>query len=186
MTKDLDQLSPEELGRLFPIQIVEWRAEWLNQFILERNHLLHILGVERALRIEHIGSTAVPGLAAKPTIDILIEVPPEKRVQMEILERMQSQGYIHMREQKDHLMFVKGYSPEGFRGQAFHIHMATKDQGEFWERLDFRDYLIAHPDIADAYASLKFELAEEYRNDREAYTEAKTAFIRQYMDLARK
>ena len=179
MTKDLDQLSPEELGQLFPIQIVEWRSEWLDLFKQEREYLFSILGEEIALQIEHFGSTAIPGLAAKPTIDILTEVPPGKRIQMEILARMQLHGYIHMREQEDHLMFVKGYTPEGYQGQTYHIHMATQDQEEFWERLDFRDYLIAHPEAAVTYAALKQKLADRYRTDRDGYTEAKSGFIRQ-------
>jgi GrpB-like predicted nucleotidyltransferase (UPF0157 family) len=185
VAKDLDQLTGEELGQLFPIQIVEWRAEWLDLFNKESAHLLNILGEERALRIEHIGSTAVPGLAAKPTIDILIEIQPDEEAQADITALMQDHAYIHMREQQDHLMFVKGYTPAGYKGQAYHIHMASKEQEEFWERLDFRDYLIAHPEAADAYAALKRKLAEDFHTDREAYTEAKTGFIRQYTDLAK-
>jgi len=184
LTGRLHQLSRKELGRLFPIVISESQADWPGQFEDERQNILTILG-SMAHRVEHIGSTAVPGLPAKPTIDVLVEIPDESGAADLIIERMETAGYIRMHEQLDHLMFVKGYTPQGLCEQSFHIHMATKDQGSMWERVQFRDYLLAHPEVASAYARLKYHLAAQYKYDREAYTEAKTEFIAQITELAK-
>ncbi|MBU2513080.1 GrpB family protein [bacterium] len=177
MTKDLDTLTVEELGRLFPIIISEPKDEWADLFIQEKNRLIFLLGKEMAIRVEHIGSTAVPNLAAKPTIDILVEIPKGEDVKSEIIDIMTSRGYNHMREQTDHIMVVKGYTPEGFQGQCYHIHMGPKDHNELWDRLYFRDYLKANPQVTREYEDLKQELATKYKYNREAYTEAKTGFI---------
>lgn len=184
MEKDLYSLSREELGRLFPIQISAAKADWKDLFEKEKQHLIKLLGEKIILRIEHIGSTAVPGLAAKPTIDILIKIPQAPAIKRKIENIMTTQGYYYMHDQTDHMMFVKGYSPEGFKGQCYHIHMENGDHDELWYRVYFRDYLISHPEVADEYAVLKRELAEKFKYDREAYTEAKTEFIERVTRLA--
>lgn len=66
------------------------------------------------------------------------------------------------------MMFMKGYTPNGFKGQSFHIHVCYKGD---WDELYFRDYLLRHSDIAKEYGSLKYKLMKKYKNDREAYTE---------------
>jgi len=90
---------------------------------------------------------------------------------------MTSNSYYYMHEQTDHLMFVKGYTPQGFKGQSYHIHMGPKDDDGLWDRLYFRDYLRADPELAREYAKLKQQLASNYKFDRDAYTEAKSEFI---------
>jgi GrpB-like predicted nucleotidyltransferase (UPF0157 family) len=177
MSENLDLLNREELGRLFPVIISEPKDEWKNLFIREKRRIIRLLKRERAIRVEHIGSTSVPGLLAKPTIDILVEIPDQKIKQNEIKEIMVSAGYIHIKEQVNHMMFVKGYTPEGFRGQCYHIHMGTKGEESLWERIYFRDYLISNPGVAEEYAELKKVLAKKYQFDRDAYTDAKTDFI---------
>jgi GrpB-like predicted nucleotidyltransferase (UPF0157 family) len=178
MSKNLDSLNREELGRLFPIIISEHKDEWKALFIHEKKQLIRLLTKKRAIRVEHIGSTAVPCLPAKPTIDILVEVSDYKIKQNEIKEIMVSAGYIHMKEQVNHLMFVKGYTTEGFKGQCYHIHMEPKGSDSIWEKIYFRDYLISNPKVAEEYAALKKVLAQKYEFDRDAYTEAKTDFIK--------
>jgi GrpB-like predicted nucleotidyltransferase (UPF0157 family) len=178
MPKNLDTLNREELGRLFPIIISEHKDEWKTLFNLEKKRLLNILTKERAIRVEHIGSTAVPGLVAKPTIDILIEIRDYKIKQNEIKEIMIASGYIHIKEQVDHMMFVKGYTPEGFKGQCYHIHMEPEGAESIRERIYFRDYLISNPKVAEEYAALKEVLAKKYEFDRDGYTDAKTDFIK--------
>jgi GrpB-like predicted nucleotidyltransferase (UPF0157 family) len=184
MGKELHDLSREELGRLFPIEIVEPDEHWPAQYRSEKARLVRILG-PLAGRIEHIGSTAVPGLAAKPTIDILVEIPDERHAVEAIQKAMTAAGYIQMREQQDHLMFVKGYTLEGLAEQSVHIHMARRDQDAMWERVLFRDYLIRHPEAAEEYAKLKFELAFVHRYDRESYTEGKGDFVRRITERAK-
>ncbi|WP_028585273.1 GrpB family protein [Desulfogranum mediterraneum] len=179
MAKDLDTLTKDELGQLFPIIISESQKEWAELFLGEQNRIIALLGKNRALRIEHIGSTAVPGLPAKPTIDILVEIPKGEQVEREIVEIMSAEGYHQIRDQREHLMLVKGYTPEGFAGQCYHLHLAPRDQTALWDRIYFRDYLKAHPRAAREYAALKQRLARRHTFDREAYTAAKNSFIEQ-------
>lgn len=185
MARDLEKLTSEELGRLFPIIISEPKTEWKDLFIQEKKEINALLGKEIALRIEHIGSTAVPNLAAKPTIDILVEIPENEKVKDIIIGIMTSHGYRHVPE-PEHLMIVKGYTPEGFKGQCYHIHMGIKENDDLWDRLYFRDYLIENPSVAHEYAELKKYLESKYKHDRDGYTEAKTKFIKRITDIAKK
>lgn len=186
-SKGLDGLTQAELGRLFPIIISAPNPEWKSLFETEKKNLKNILG-DKAIRIEHFGSTAIPNLAAKPTIDILVEIPADPSVKNEIIDLMKANGY-HFILRNDspppYLMFVKGYTNEGFKGQAYHIHMAEKEHSGLWDRLYFRDYLMNHKATAMEYEKIKRHLAEEYKYDREAYTEGKTAFIKQVTEKAK-
>ena len=184
MAKELDKLTRAELGRLFPIYISEPKEEWVDLFVQEKREILSVLGEEIAIRVEHIGSTAVANLSAKPTIDILVEIPKGKDVEDKIKTLMNSGGYSHIKDQNEYMMFVKGYSPEGFKGQCYHIHMGPRDNKGLWERIYFRDYLIANPQIASEYAALKKELAVKHKYDRDAYTESKTEFIKKTTQVA--
>ncbi len=176
----LKELTPQELGRLFPVVLSSYNPDWQALFEAEKFEILRILK-DKAKRIEHFGSTAVPGLEAKPTIDILVEIPEAQEIKTQIIEMMTSNGY-HFIPRNDcpppYLMFVKGYSLKGYDGQAYHIHMAEKTHEGLWERLYFRDYLRAHQHIGRAYEKLKRRLANRYRNDREAYTKGKSGFIK--------
>ena len=177
MTNNLDELSTAELGQLFPIILSAPRTEWKDLFTKEKKKIITLLGDKLALRVEHFGSTAVPHLIAKPTIDILVEIPEGEHIKNKIIEIMTSNGYSHVPGPK-HLMIVKGYTPGGFKGQCHHIHMVPKKDDGFWDRLYFRDYLIANPSVASEYAELKKDLAAKYKHDRDEYTKAKTEFIK--------
>ncbi|WP_332698186.1 GrpB family protein [Halalkalibacter lacteus] len=178
-------MNKEELGKLYPITIVQYDEKWTSMFQKEKQIISNIFGSEIALRVEHIGSTAVPNLSAKPTIDVLVEIPGEDGIRDLIISKMSTNNYIHMKEQRNHLMFVKGYSPTGLEKESFHIHMGTKKQDFLWDRLYFRDYLRMNPSVANEYQQLKVKLAETYKHDREAYTENKTEFISKMTKLAK-
>jgi len=167
----------EELGRLYPIHIEPYHPDWPALYANEKEILLRLLGPELAGRIEHIGSTSVAGLAAKPTVDILVEIPRDPGNREEIVLRMKDAGYLLMTEQTAHLMFVRGYTPVGLAKESFHIHMGPADQAFLWDRVYFRDYLRKHPSAAREYEALKRKLAEIHRHDREAYTDSKGEFI---------
>ncbi|NOY36307.1 MAG: GrpB family protein [Chlorobi bacterium] len=187
--KDLDRLSTRELGELFPVIISEPDPEWKKLFETEKKELKRILGQKAVVRIEHFGSTAVPNLAAKPTIDILVEIPGNEKTRNEIKQKMKSEGY-HYIPREDcpppYMMFVKGYSDEGIKGPSYHIHMAEKEHNGLWDRLYFRDYLIKNKETAREYERIKRELAEKFKYDREAYTEGKTGFILKITEKAKK
>ena len=184
MSKKPDQMTPEELGHLFPIILSEPDPEWNKLFKTERKKIEQTLGLENLIRIEHIGSTAVANLISKPTIDILVEIPEETDNQ-EVIDRIKSLGYHFIPRPENpapHMMFVKGYTKDGFKGQAYHIHV--RYHGD-WDEIYFRDYLIQNPDIASEYGNLKKDLARKFKNDREGYTDAKTAFIKRITEIAK-
>lgn len=185
MNKKLEQLTSTQLGNLFPIILSQHNPQWFEIFRKEKAKLEKALGKTQVVRIVHIGSTAVKHLISKPTIDILLEVPVNADNQ-NIIEKIKSRGY-HFLPQPDkpppHMMFVKGYTEQGFKGQAFHIHIRYPGD---WDEIYFRDYLKDHPKVAGQYAELKLKLARKYRNDRDGYTKAKTEFIQKISKLARR
>ena len=182
--KQIHELSVEELGRLFPIILSEPDPQWREIFPSEKIKIENVLGENKIIRIEHIGSTAIPGLIAKPTIDILLEIIDivENNYIISNLEKIDYQFIPKPENPAPNMMFVKGYSPGGFSGQAFHIHVRYRGD---WDEVHFRDYLIRHPEIAHEYAELKIELAKKYRNNREDYTEGKAGFVKRINSIAK-
>lgn len=132
-------------------------------------------------RIEHYGSTAVPGIPAKPIIDILVETPSFDAARRALIPGLSGPEWEYW-EYMDHMIFIKRREYPGPR--THHVHIAPAGH-RLWEGIIFRDYLAAHPDTAREYAALKRELAVRYRTDREAYTEAKTEFIEAVLERAR-
>jgi GrpB-like predicted nucleotidyltransferase (UPF0157 family) len=156
------------------VRLLPYDPRWVELFAAEAEKIRAALGDELPLALEHMGSTAVPGLAAKPIIDILGGYPPDAQVGRYI-EPLVRAGYVHRgeREIPGREFFRRG------EPRSYHLHV-TVHGGTFWrEHLAFRDVLRARPDIRDAYAALKFELARRFPRDREAYIEGKTAFVRQ-------
>lgn len=183
--KDLNKMTTKELGQLFPILIKDYSDKWSDLFKSEAELITNSLSPNDIIEIDHIGSTAIPGLKAKPTIDILIQI--SERIEISRLKNtFKSLGYLineHPENPEPHLTFVKGYTNQGFKGQAYHVHIRYCGD---WDEIRFRDYLIKHKEIAREYETLKLELAKKYRNDREAYTDSKTEWIERINNLTRK
>jgi GrpB-like predicted nucleotidyltransferase (UPF0157 family) len=141
------------------------------------------LAAELVVAVEHFGSTAVPGLASKPVIDILLVVQ-SLGAASSITDALVSLDYVFWEDnpKTDRLFFVKGMPPFGLR-RTHHVHV-TEPGSEMTARLMFRDYLRAHPDEASRYAQLKRTLAARHRTDREAYTDAKTEYVAAIMAKA--
>lgn len=181
--KSLSGMTLEELWQLFPIVLRPYDPAWPVWYAEEESSLRSVLGSAVA-RIRHIGSTAVPGLVAKPTVDILLEIADgtERASVRPILERL---GWICMADREGpppQTDFCKGYTPAGYAGKVYHLHV--RPLGD-WDEPVFRDYLRSHPDAASEYVRLKAGLSERYKHDRDAYTEAKGDFIRRIVRLAR-
>jgi GrpB-like predicted nucleotidyltransferase (UPF0157 family) len=141
-----------------------------------------IAGVERVLsalrpRVEHIGSTAVPGLIAKPVIDLQVSVP-DIEDEMAYRPALESLGLVRRAREAGHRYF----RPPAGQPRAVHVHVC--ELGSTWERacLVLRDELRARPELAAAYAELKQRLAAAVGTDREAYTDGKSDFIRRVVD----
>ena len=184
MNKELDDMTNEELCELFPIILSEHKPVWRQNYLKEKTALEHSIGIENIVRVNHIGSTAIPGLIAKPTIDILVEIKDDADTRR-LISNMQSSGYIHIERPTTPvpgMFFVKGYTAQGFRGQVFHVHVRYSGD---WDELHFRDYLLTHPQIANEYGKLKIELQKKYEHDRDGYTDAKTDLIERVTKLAR-
>ena len=188
MRKNLGDLSEEALGQLFPIEVLPYNKNWKTLFQQEKKRISETLGNTIALRIEHFGSTAIEGLASKPTIDILVEIPElTNELKSNIVKSMKSLGYDFIWRADDkvpYMMFAKGYTPQGIKGQTFHVHMADKKHS-LWDRLFFKDYLTHDPQIAKEYESLKLELAQKHKYNREDYTKAKAEFITKITAIAK-
>jgi len=183
--KDLSEMTLEELWELFPIILKEHNPDYKNWYIEEKEILQEILDKDKIIRINHIGSTAVKGLIAKPTVDILLEIDTDYDLD-KLKSRLEDDGWILMHEndlKELDLVFNKGYTPQGFAEKVFHLHV--REAGD-WAELYFRDYLIKHDEIADKYAESKKSLEKKYKHNRDAYTEAKSDFIKKLTKEAKK
>ena len=176
---NFDNLTPEQIGKLFPIQIVPYNPNWKVLFEQEKALLMEVLGKDMAINVEHFGSTSIEGLAAKPTIDILVEVSNlNNEIKQIITEKLEKIGYGNMynAEKEKEMTFGKGYDKSSVNLQTYHVHIGEKkDMPQ--DEIFFRDYLRQNPDTRDEYAKLKYKLAEKYQFNREDYTKAKTEFI---------
>jgi len=165
------------------VVVVDYDLAWPTRFNEEKARILVALdgAMEGVVAIEHVGSTAVPGLAAKPIIDMMIGVHDLSAGERAV-EPMASLGYEYLGENgiPDRLYFRKG------NPRTHHVHM-VRHGGEFWERhVLFRDLLRERPDIAARYGVLKKDLAIKHRTQRLEYTEAKSPFIEEALAKARR
>ncbi|MHB0876374.1 MAG: GrpB family protein [Anaerolineae bacterium] len=159
-----------------PVRIVEYDQQWPARFENERARILAAIG-ERVVAVEHIGSTSVPGLAAKPTVDMMVALS-DLRAAEQCIAPLEAIGYTYQ--------YVLAFGPPGWHylsrrdttiDLGYHIHI-TEVGSAFWrEHLAFRDYLRAHPEAMAQYAELKRGLAGEHGEDRIGYCNAKTEFI---------
>ncbi len=181
----IDMETPEErIQRVVreEVVVVPYDSSWPELFLQERLHLLACLPNDLIRRIEHFGSTAVPGLAAKPIVDMLVEVTDLDATRARIAPILESQGYDYFWRPTHgddgppfYAWFIRRDPITG--GRTHHIHMVEGHFAEHWDRLLFRDYLIGHPKVAREYETLKTRLAAVSVRDRIAYTRGKTEFI---------
>ncbi|KAA6464755.1 GrpB family protein [Acidobacteria bacterium AB60] len=162
-----------------PIILVDYDPAWPRLFDALRARIAEALG-SLAARIEHIGSTAVPGLPAKPVIDIDVLLASDHALP-EAIARLARIGYTHQGD-----LGIAGR--EAFQAPAHdpahHLYVCSPDCAEFKRHLAFRDLLRAHPDQAKLYGDLKRSLAAQFRDDRNAYVTAKTEFVSRLTDQA--
>lgn len=185
MGKELSEMTLEELWELFPVILKAHNKDYKKWYEIEKQNLLDCIGVKDVLRINHIGSSAVEGLISKSIVDILLEI--DNRTNIEQLSNiLTNNGWIMMSSQKEPYMqmsFNKGYTKEGFAEKVYHLHVRYYDN---WNELYFRDYLMEYKEVANEYGKLKLGLLEKYKNDRDGYTKAKSDFILEYTEKAKK
>ena len=177
---ELANMNFEVLWKLFPIKLVAHDEVW-SEWFEEEKSLLNSLINESIISIEHIGSTAIPNILAKPIVDILIEISEETPID-EIAKTLLDNGYIIMSQEERQISLNKGYTPNGYADRVFHIHLRYLGDDD---EVCFRDYLIAHPEVAKEYEELKLTCIKEHSFDRDAYTEMKGEFILKYTTIAK-
>lgn len=183
MGKPLSELSLQELWQLFPIILKDHNPAYRAWYLAKEEEIRNNLTGIPIIRINHIGSSAVPGLISKPTIDILLEVDRSCNL-TELKDQLLQAGWILMLSEDQpelRLEFNQGYTQNGFAERVFHLHVRYYAD---WDELYFRDYLLAHPAIAEEYAQLKLGLWKQYEHNRDGYTQAKSQFVQKYSALA--
>lgn len=163
------------------VRLVPYQAEWKDLFDKEYMRLRVALR-ENSLRMEHVGSTAIEGMDAKPIIDMLLAVDDLKRSRV-LVSQLQGLGYQPKADDDvpERIFFTKGTSAR----RTHYLSIAEPDS-EYWSsNTRFRDYLRTHPDAAEEYMALKRKLAELYPEDRPAYTEGKNEFISKINELSK-
>lgn len=170
----------EQLWQLFPIVLTEHDESWAGQYAREVEIIRRLLPPD--VEYHHIGSTAIAGIWAKPTVDILIVVktPEKQRAAADTLRR---NGYTVMSETETRISLNKGYTENGYAPEVFHLHIRLEND---IDEIYFRDYLNAHGDVAKEYERLKLRLWKLYEHDRDGYTDGKTEFVKKYTEIAKR
>ncbi len=173
-------MSSKALGlKRGSVQLHPYAKQWAAEFERERNRLLTKLG-NLVVDIQHIGSTSVPGLSAKPILDISAGVRRFKDAS-KLTSSLRELGYSFDRSFQHQLFFAKG--PDANRTHYLHV---MRYKGAKWcSDALFRNYLIQHPRRAKEYAQLKTRLAKQFPHERQKYTDGKNAFIKETIRMAR-
>ena len=184
-TSDGAELFWYEIYQSDGIDIVPYDDKWPQMAELEIAKLREFIPDQHLIDIQHVGSTAIPGMLAKPIIDIQIVVDSLLNIKKIAVEALENIGYVYWREDPDpeKMFFVKGMPPFGDK-RTHHVHIIEPHSKRGQHRIIFRDYLIAHPEAAQEYGQLKIKLSQQYTYDREQYTDAKTQFINEILKKA--
>lgn len=162
-----------------PVELVPYDPSWPERFAAEAALLEGAIGGFVEGGIHHVGSTAVPGLSAKPVIDIVVGIRDLEGAR-QAFPPLAALGYQYFPYRSWMHWFCKP-SPTN---RTHHLHLVPHRDPPFRDRLAFRDHLRQHPAVAVEYARLKCELARRYRRDREAYTDGKTEFVARVVSAA--
>ena len=182
MGKELSEMTLEELWELFPISLVEHKDKWKVSYDETEAFLKSALSGYPVERISHIGSTAIPGIWAKDIVDVLVEVSKDSNLE-NIAKVIEKSGFLRMSAEAGRISFNRGYTKDGFAEKVFHVHLRyTGDNDELY----FRDYLIGHTQIAKEYEAMKLQLWKLFGHNRDAYTDKKTEFVKQWTSEAKK
>lgn len=187
MKKHITEMPMEEQKKLLPITLEKHNLEYKQWYEIEKQCIMNAMKVEDIARINHIGSSAVKDLIAKPIVDILLEITTTCDV-VQLKDNLNTIGWDVLRHESEpmKIMFIKGYTFNGFLKRVYHLHVGYLGNGE---ALYFRDYLIAHPDVAAKYGELKLDILKSFKNNisifEHGYGDAKTDFILKYTDIAK-
>lgn len=161
-----------------PVIVVPYDSSWPSKFEFEKRVLSYVLAPWLAGPIEHVGSTAVPGLSAKPVIDIMVAVE-SLDASRPAIPAAEASGYIYWPYKAD---VMHWFCKPSDAHRTHHLHLVPYGSRLWQARLGFRDALRADARLAQEYAQLKLGLANKYRYDRESYTQSKTRFVHQVLE----
>lgn len=164
------------------VTVVEYDPRWPERYEREEERLLDAIG-ECVERIEHVGSTAVPGLAAKPIVDITATLADWDEAD-DCVGPVENLRYDYFPESAERDSEWRYFERRPEDGQAFNLHLRPSGIDHLERNLRLRDYLREHPGAAREYEEIKREAAVEHPDDIEAYSEAKTEFIESVMEAA--
>lgn len=163
------------------IRLVPHDPSWTATFLDQATQLRSLIGDWLTGGLHHVGSTAIPGIHAKPVIDILGGVESLERSRP-CIDLLAGEGWCYAPYRCEEMHWFCYPAPDH---REYHLHLAPTDGRWFTDELAFRDYLRTNPDSARAYEDLKLQLATRFPDDREAYTDAKSDFIQQVLRRAK-
>jgi GrpB-like predicted nucleotidyltransferase (UPF0157 family) len=180
------ELFNYEIYKNDAIELSSYNEEWPEIANKEIQKLYSILPKQHIIDIQHVGSTAIRNMTAKPVIDIQIAVDSLNAIKQTAIYHLEQEGYSYWAENPDpeRLFFVKGMPPFAEK-RTSHVHIVEPSSKHWHDKILFRDYLRLHPEEVLKYAQLKHELAKEHTYDREAYTNAKTNFVQDILTKAK-
>ncbi|MDI9819700.1 MULTISPECIES: GNAT family N-acetyltransferase [unclassified Legionella] len=166
------------------VDIVPYNSDWPKLAQSEIDKLKSVFPANTIIDIQHVGSTAISGLSAKPILDIQIAVQSLEIMKLIAVPILQKLGYEYWDNNPDpkRMFFVKGMPPYGEK-RTHHVHIFEHDSAHWCNKLIFRDYLRSHRDIAKEYEQLKVTLAQEHLYDREKYTDEKLSFVNRVLQM---
>jgi Uncharacterized conserved protein len=194
MKKKVSELSIDEFKKTFPIILKEHNTSYKDWYESEKQNILNVVKAQDIARINHIGSSAVEGLIAKPTIDILLEIDGCCNV-TKLIDDLKAIGYgIEIFTRNDdpmRLLLGKGYSSDGYAERVYHLHVRYLGD---WDELYFRDFLIENPDVSTEYGKLKLNIINDIEKGTiervpngmpNGYSQAKLEFVKKYSNAAK-
>jgi GrpB-like predicted nucleotidyltransferase (UPF0157 family) len=192
--KKVSELSNEEFKKTFPINLAEHNQNYKEWYDIEKNNILSVVNNKDVVRINHIGSSAVEDLIAKPMIDMLLEMDGCCNV-TKLLDDLKTIGFGEeistRRDNPMRLLLGKGFSCDGYSEKVYLLHVRYLGN---WDELYFRDYLIEHPDVAAEYGKLKQKIVSDIENGiiermpngaPNGYSEAKLQFVQKMTGIAK-
>ena len=165
----------------YKVRLLAHNPAWAAEFHRAKSLIENTWG-ENVLAIEHVGSTAIPSIPAKPVLDAAVMVRSLGQLDIEALTRLGYDFCGYQNEEKSRILFVlRGENQISLQ----HIHVYAENDPDFYRQVFFRDYLNAHPESAAEYAALKKSLATQFSDDRASYTKGKAAFIQKILSFAK-
>lgn len=192
--KHVSELTPQEFQKTFPITLVDILPEFADWYEEEKASILSVVDAKDIVRINHIGSSSIPNIKAKPVVDILLELDGIANVDriVESLKRIDFGVEVSMKKENPfEYLLAKGMTVDGFAEKVFLLHLRYAGD---WDELYFRDYLLENPDVAKEYSSLKEQILTDISEGKmermpngqpNGYSNAKFSFVKEVSQKAK-